>query len=76
MGSARYAEDLKKFHLVQDEYLMTVQNDTKDLGDLFDYKLSQKTKHENIDSRQYEIYKENMIRKRAIKSMEDMHAYQ
>lgn len=76
VGSARYAEDLKKFHLVQDEYLMIVQNDIKDFGDLIDYKLSQKTKHENIDSRQHEIYKENMLRKRAIKSTEDMQAYQ
>ena len=76
VGSARYAEDLKKFHLVQDEYLMIVQNDIKDFGDLIDYKLSQKTKYENIDSRQHEIYKENMIRKRAIKSTEDMEAYQ
>ena len=76
VGSARYAEDLKKFHLVQDEYLMIVQNDIKDFGDLIDYKIKQKTRHENIDSRQHEIYKENMIRKRAIKSTEDMQAYQ
>lgn len=55
---------------------MIVQNDIKDFGFLIDYKINQKTRHEKIDSRQHEIYKENMIRKRAIKSAEDMRAYQ
>lgn len=74
--SAKYAEDLKKLYIWQDEYLMLVQNDIRDIGGLIDYMLEQKRKEQEIDDRQHKIYKENRKRKRAIKTEDDLTEYQ
>jgi hypothetical protein len=75
-SSARYAEELRKFHRLQDEYLLLVNNDIKDLYGLVSYMESRKQDIERIDDRQHEIYKENQNRKRKIVTPEDMREYQ
>lgn len=76
VNSARYAEDLKRFHLLQDEYLMIVNNDIKDFGDLIDYKLGQEKRHEEIDKRQHKIYAMTKAKRGACKSEDDWREFQ
>jgi hypothetical protein len=75
-SSARYAEELRKFHRLQDEYLLLVNNDIKDLYGLVSYMEGRKQDIERIDDRQHEIYKEKQSRKRKIVTPEDMREYQ
>jgi hypothetical protein len=75
-SSARYAEELRKFHRLQDEYLLLVNNDITDLYGLVSYMEGRKQDIERIDDRQHEIYKENQSRKRKIVTPEDMREYQ
>jgi hypothetical protein len=75
-SSARYAEELRKFHRLQDEYLLLVNNDIRDLYGLVSYMEGRKQDIERIDDRQHEIYKENQSRKRKIVTPEDMRDYQ
>jgi hypothetical protein len=75
-SSARYAEELRKFHRLQDEYLLLVNNDIRDLYGLVSYMEGRKQDIERIDDRQHEIYKENQSRKRKIVTPEDMREYQ
>ena len=37
VGGAKYTEDLKRFHRLQDEYLLLVNNDIKSVVDLVDF---------------------------------------
>lgn len=37
VGGAKYTEDLKRFHQLQDEYLLIVNNDIKSVVDLVDF---------------------------------------
>ena len=37
VGGAKYTEDLKRFHQLQDEYLLSVNNDIKSVVDLVDF---------------------------------------
>lgn len=37
VGGAKYAEDLKRFHQLQDEYLLLVNNDIKSIVELVDF---------------------------------------
>lgn len=76
VNSARYAEDLKRFHLLQDEYLMVVNNDIKDFGDLIDYKIRQENRHEEIDKRQHKIYAMTKAKRSAYKSENDWRDFQ
>ncbi|MBA4689172.1 MAG: hypothetical protein H2184_18755 [Candidatus Galacturonibacter soehngenii] len=76
VNSARYAEDLKRFHLLQDEYLMIVNNDIKDFGDLIDYKIRQENRHEEIDKRQHKIYAMTKAKRGACKSEDDWREFQ
>ena len=76
VNSARYAEDLKRFHLLQDEYLMIVNNDIKDFGDLIDYKIRQEKRHEEIDKRQHKIYAMTKAKRGACKSEDDWREFQ
>lgn len=76
VNSARYAEDLKRFHLLQDEYLMVVNNDIKDFGDLIDYKIRQEKRHEEIDKRQHKIYAMTKAKRGACKSEDDWREFQ
>lgn len=76
VGGAKYTEELKRFHLLQDEYLLLVNNDIKDVAGLVKYRSEQQEKMQRIDDRQREIYKENFSRKRRIKTDEQYREYQ
>lgn len=76
VGGAKYTEDLKRFHQLQDEYLLLVNNDIRDVVGLIDFRSEQKDKIQRIDDRQQEIYRENSSRKRKIKTDEQYREYQ
>ena len=76
VGGAKYAEDLKRFHRLQDEYLLLVNNDIKSVVELVDFIREQKEKMQQIEDRQKEIYRENSNRKRKIKTDEQYREYQ
>ena len=76
VGGAKYTEELKRFHQLQDEYLLLVNNDIKDVAGLVKYRSEQQEKMQRIDDRQREIYKENFSRKRRIKTDEQYREYQ
>ena len=76
VGGAKYTEDLKRFHQLQDEYLLLVNNDIRDVAGLVKYRSEQQKKVKRIDDRQQEIYKENASRKRKIKTDEKYREYQ
>ena len=76
VNAAKYAEDLKRFHQLQDEYLMLVDNNIRDFSDLLDYRSEQEKKMKDIDDRQHEIYRLSSGKKRAIKTEEQYRDYQ
>ena len=76
VGGAKYTEDLKRFHRLQDEYLLLVNNDIKSVVELVDFIGEQKEKIQQIEDRQHEIYRESSSRKRCIKSEEQYREYQ
>ena len=76
VGGAKYAEDLKRFHQLQDEYLLIVNNDIKSVVDLVDFIGEQEEKIQQIEDRQKEIYRESSSRKRSIKNEEQYQEYQ
>ena len=76
VGGAKYAEDLKRFHQLQDEYLLIVNNDIKSVVDLVDFIGEQEEKIQQIEDRQKEIYRESSSRKRSIKNEEQYREYQ
>ena len=76
VGGAKYTEELKRFHQLQDEYLLLVNNDIKDVVELVKYRSEQQEKMRRIEDRQQEIYKENSSRKRRIKTDEQYREYQ
>ena len=76
VGGAKYAEDLKRFHQLQDEYLLLVNNDIKSVVDLVDFISEQEEKIQQIEDRQHEIYRESSSRKRNIKTEAQYRKYQ
>ena len=76
VGGAKYAKDLKRFHQLQDEYLLLVNNDIKSVVDLVDFISEQEEKIKQIEDRQKEIYRESSGRKRSIKNEEQYREYQ
>ena len=76
VGGAKYTEDLKRFHRLQDEYLLLVNNDIKSVVDLVDFISEQEEKIQQIEDRQHEIYRESSSRKRNIKNEEQYREYQ
>ena len=76
VGGAKYTEDLKRFHRLQDEYLLLVNNDIKSVVDLVDFISGQEEKIQQIEDRQQEIYRESSSRKRSIKNDEQYREYQ
>lgn len=76
VGGAKYTEDLKRFHQLQDEYLLLVNNDIKDIVGIVKFQSEQQEEMQRIDDRQQEIYKENSSRKRKIKTNEQYRKYQ
>ena len=76
VGGAKYTEDLKRFHQLQDEYLLIVNNDIKSVVDLVDFISEQEEKIQQIEDRQHEIYRESSSRKRSIKNEEQYREYQ
>lgn len=76
VGGAKYTEDLKRFHRLQDEYLLLVNNDIKSVVDLVDFIGEQEEKIQQIEDRQHEIYRESSSRKRSIKNEEQYQEYQ
>ena len=76
VGGAKYTEDLKRFHQLQDEYLLLVNNDIKSVVELVDFIDEQEEKIQQIEDRQHEIYRENSSRKRNIKNEEQYREYQ
>ena len=76
VGGAKYTEDLNRFHQLQDEYLLIVNNDIKSVVDLVDFINEQEEKIQQIEDRQHEIYRESSSRKRSIKNEEQYREYQ
>ena len=76
VGGAKYAEDLKRFHQLQDEYLLLVNNDIKCVAELVDFISEKDDKIQQIEDRQHEIYRESSSRKRNIKNEEQYREYQ
>ena len=76
VGGAKYTEDLKRFHQLQDEYLLIVNNDIKSVVELVDFIGEQEEKIQQIEDRQKEIYRESSSRKRSIKNEEQYREYQ
>ena len=75
VGGAKYTEDLKRFHQLQDEYLLIVNNDIKSVVELVDFISEQEEKIQQIEDRQHEIYRESSSRKRKIKNEEQYREY-
>ena len=67
---------MKRFHQLQDEYLLIVNNDIKSVVDLVDFINEQEEKIQQIEDRQHEIYRESSSRKRNIKNEEQYREYQ
>jgi len=76
VGGSKYTEDLKRFHRLQDEYLLLVNNDIKSVVDLVDFIGEQEEKIQQIEDRQHEIYRESSSRKCSIKNEEQYREYQ
>ena len=76
VGGAKYTEDLKRFHQLQDEYLLIVNNDIKSVVDLVDFISEKEDRIQQIEDRQKEIYRESSSRKRSIKNEEQYREYQ
>ena len=76
VGRAKYAEDLKRFHQLQDEYLLLVNNDIKSIVELVDFISEKEDRIQQIEDRQKEIYRESSSRKRSIKNEEQYREYQ
>ena len=76
VGGGKYTEALKRFHQLQDEYLLIVNNDIKSVVDLVDFINEQEEKIQQIEDRQHEIYRESSSRKRSIKKEEQYWEYQ
>ena len=76
VGGAKYTEDLKRFHQLQDEYLLLVNNDIKSVVELVDFISEKEDKIQQIEDRQKEIYRESSSRKRSIKNEEQYREYQ
>ena len=76
VGGAKYAEDLKRFHQLQDEYLLLVNNDIKSIVELVDFISEKEDRIQQIEDTQKEIYRESSSRKRSIKNEEQYRKYQ
>ena len=76
VGGAKYAKDLKRFHQLQDEYLLLVNNDIKSVVELVDFISEKEDRIQQIEDRQKEIYRESSSRKRSIKNEEQYREYQ
>ena len=76
VGGAKYTEDLKRFHRLQDEYLLLVNNDIKSVVDLVDFIGEQEEKIQQIEDRQHEIYRESSSWKRKINTEAQYREYQ
>ena len=76
VGGAKHTEDLKGFHRLQDEYLLLVNNDIKSVVELVDFIGEQEEKIQQIENRQYEIYRESSSRKRKINTEAQYREYQ
>ena len=76
VGGAKYAKDLKRFHQLQDEYLLLVNNDIKSIVELVDFISEKEDRIQQIENRQKEIYRESSSRKRNIKTEAQYRKYQ
>ena len=76
VSGAKYTEDLKRFHQLQDEYLLLVNNDIKSVVKLVNFISEKEDKIQQIEDRQKEIYRESSSRKRSIKNEEQYREYQ
>ena len=76
VGGAKYTEELKRFHRLQDEYLLLVNNDIKSVVELVDFIGEQEEKIQQIEDRQHEIYRESSSRKRKISTEAQYRGYQ
>ena len=76
VGGAKYTEDLKRFHRLQGEYLLIVNNDIKSIVELVDFISEKEDRIQQIEDRQKEIYRESSSWKRKIKTDEQYREYQ
>ena len=63
---------MKRFHQLQDEYLLLVNNDIKSVVELVDFISEKEDRIQQIEDRQQEIYRESSSRKRNIKNEEQV----
>ena len=76
VSGAKYTEELKRFHQLQVEYLLLVNNDIKSIVELVDFISEKEDRIQQIEDRQHEIYRESSSRKRSIKNEEQYREYQ
>ena len=76
VGGVKYTEDLKRFHQLQDAYLLIVNSDIKSVVELVGFISEQEEKNQQIEDRQHEIYRESSSRKRNIKTEAQYRKYQ
>ena len=67
---------MKRFHQLQDEYLLLVNNDIKSIVELVDFISEKEDRIQLIEDRLKEIYRESSSRKRSIKNEEQYREYQ
>ncbi len=68
---------MKRFHQLQDEYLLLVNNDIKSIVELVDFISEQEEKIQRIEDRQHEIYRGKLKpEERSIKNEEQYREYQ
>ncbi len=76
VGGVKYTEDLKRFHQLQDAYLLIVNSDIKSVVELVGFISEQEEKIQQIEDRQHEIYRESSSRKRKISTEAQYREYQ
>lgn len=67
--SARYYQDIRKIHELQEEYLPIVRNDINSAHDLLDLQNFTKMRRSEIVGEQRELYKQHSVGKKVYKGV-------
>ncbi|MDK2965470.1 relaxase/mobilization nuclease domain-containing protein [Lacrimispora sp.] len=73
--SAHYHEAIKQMHLLQEEYLMIVNNDVHSLPDLINLSNKLQNDLQDVETEQKQLYSERGIEKRKCKNPEDFQSF-
>lgn len=76
LGSAYYAEEIKKMYTLQERYLLMKKNRIETPIQLIHFEISIEKKQKEISNRQKEIYRYRSIRKRGIQDTSELFIYQ